>query len=68
MCLQDIDKLEHSEDVKTLLRSHVDKEAVLIVSQLTHKHSDRDILIGNTHITWTKFIDLDIPCMQVRFL
>lgn len=66
LLLQDIDKSEHSEETKQLLRQHVNKEAVLLTCKLRHKRTDKLVVIGNTHLTWTKFTALDISCMQVR--
>ncbi|XP_067946489.1 uncharacterized protein [Watersipora subatra] len=64
---RDIEKVEHEDEVKNLLKCHVEREAVLLVSILTDRQSDRDIVIGNTHIAWTKFIDLALPCMQACY-
>jgi len=63
--LQDIEKSEFSEGVKAALRAHVDKEAVLLITQLRVKSSDKLITIGNTHLSWARFQASDITCVQV---
>lgn len=62
---QDIDRSEHTDEMKQCLRQHTDKEAVLLASKLLHLASNRSVVIGNTHLTWAKFIDLDISALQV---
>ena len=52
--------------MKQCLKSHVDKEAVLTACRFTHIPSNKHIVIGNTHLTWAKFTDLDISTIQVR--
>lgn len=51
-----------------MLRETITRETVLLVCVLKHIQSGRDVVVGNTHIAWTKFLDSSIPCMQVSFL
>lgn len=59
--------LEHSQEVKERLTSHVKYPAILLVTTLLHKSAHKRVVVGNTHISYTEFKALDINALQVLF-
>ena len=66
--LQEIILTNITDKMRQCVTRHLDKEAVLIACRFRHLPTGKDVIVGNTHLTWTKFKDLDVSCVQVSYV
>ena len=66
--LQEILQTNITEKMRQCVMRYLDKEAVLIACRFRHLPTGNDVVVGNTHLTWTKFKDLDVSCVQVSYV